>query len=423
MVIFKLSEDFLLGTATASVQIEGGDTNNTWYHWSKAGHISDKSTPITACDHWNRVVEDTQLLKNLNVQTHRMSLEWSRIEPEAGKFSKQALKHYKDEIKLLLDNNIRPLVTLHHFSEPQWFQDRGGWSDSANSELFIGYVRHVVENLGDLVSDWVTFNEPNVYTTFGYEIGIFPPGKRNLIKAQKVKAEIIKTHVKLYTMIHSIRQEKGFQGKTMVGAAIHLRIFEGITFIGRRIAAIADYVFNDLFMWGIITGRLKFPLPRNGFKNKNGVYVDFLGINYYTRNIVEFAWDPRIYFHKLVNDKDLEKSDLGWDIYPEGILHVCKKYYQRHQLPIYITENGISDRNDNKRPGFIINHLAYIAKAIDEGIPVKRYYHWTLMDNFEWLEGQTTNFGLYHCNFDNQERTARSSAEVFAKICSVKKWE
>lgn len=423
MVTFKLNEDFLLGTATASVQIEGGDTKNTWYHWCEAGHISDKSSTITACDHWNRVEEDTQLLKNLNVQTHRMSLEWSRFEPEAGKFAKEALRHYRNEIQLLLDNNIKPLVTLHHFSEPQWFQDMGGWCKSENAELFVEYVRFVIENLGDLVCEWVTFNEPNVYTCFGYELGTFPPGIRNLIESQKVRAEIIKTHVKVYDMIHAIRREKGFHGKTMVGAAIHIRIFEGITFAGKRIAAVADYYFNELFMSGITNGKLKLPLPHKGYKNKKGTYVDFLGINYYTRNIVEFAWDPRLYFHKMVNDMNLEKTDLGWDIYPEGIYHVCKKYYKRYKLPIYITENGISDRLENRRPQFIINHLANIAKAIDEGIPVKRYYYWTLMDNFEWLEGQTTSFGLFDCNFVTQERTARKSAALYARICNEKEWK
>lgn len=423
MDAFKLGEDFLFGTATASVQIEGGDTNNTWYHWCQAGHISDKSSSITACDHWNRVREDTLLLKNMNVQTHRMSLEWSRIEPEPGRFSADAVEHYRNEIKLLLNYDIRPLVTLHHFSEPQWFQDAGGWLKPENSEFFIGYTKHVIKKLGDLVCEWVTFNEPNVYTYFGYEMGIFPPGTKNLIESQKVKSELIKTHVKVYKMIHDIRRDKGFKGKTMVGAAIHIRIFDGITFSGRRIASAVDYYFNELLMEGITKGSIKFPIPHNGYKNGEGTYADFLGINYYTRNIVEFAWDPRLYFHKLVNDGDLDKTDMGWDIYPEGIYQVCKKYYKKYKLPIYITENGISDRYDNRRPKFIIDHLSYIAKAIKEGIPVKRYYHWTLMDNFEWLEGQTANFGLYHCDFDTQKRTARKSASVYADICKNKEWK
>ncbi len=421
MVTFKLNEDFMLGTATASTQIEGGDTNNTWYKWCQEGHISDSSSCITACDHWNRVKEDTELLKNLNVQTHRMSLEWSRIEPEPGKFSKDAIRHYRNEIGQLLESNIQPLVTLHHFSDPLWFQDMGGWKNPENSELFVDYARHVIENLGDLVSEWVTFNEPNTYTTLGYELGIFPPGSRNLAESNTVKAELIKTHVKLYKMIHKIRLERKFKGKTMVGAAIHLRIFEGISRVGKITAGIVNYAFNELFMVGITTGRLMFPLSSKGYKYQKGQYADFLGINYYTRNIVEFVFDPSNYFHQLISDKNLKKSDLGWDIYPEGIYILCRKYYNKYKLPIYITENGISDKYDNRRPAYIANHLAYVAKAINEGIQVERYYHWTLMDNFEWLEGESAKFGLYKCDFTNQERIPRKSAELYARICKEKK--
>lgn len=421
MVTFKLNRKFMLGTATASTQIEGGDTNNTWYKWCEEGHIADSSSCITACDHWNRVKQDTEILKSLNIQTHRMSLEWSRIEPEAGKFSAEAMKHYRDEIHQLLGSNIKPLITLHHFSDPIWFQNIGGWSIPGNSEMFIEYVRYVIENLGDLVCEWITFNEPNVYTTFGYELGVFPPGMRNVLEASKVKAELIKTHVKLYKMIHHIRRDKNFKGKTMVGSAIHLRIFQGISRTGKIAAGVLDYIFNEQFMVGMVTGRLMFPLSQKGCGYKIGRYADFIGINYYTRNIVEFAMDPSMYFHKLVNSNDLQKTDLGWDIYPEGIYKLCRKYYGRYELPIFITENGISDRYDNRRPDYIVNHLAYLAKAIDEGIGVERYYHWTLMDNFEWVEGESANFGLYKCDFRTQERAPRKSAELYAAICKEKK--
>lgn len=422
MTVFKFQDKFMLGTATSSVQIEGGDKNNTWYKWCEAGHISDSSSCLTACDHWNRVEEDTQILKSLNVQTHRMSLEWSRIEPAVGEFSVEALQHYRDEIQLLVENHIQPLLTLHHFSEPQWFHDLGGWKKPGNSKLFVKYVRWVVENLGDLVSEWVTFNEPNVYTNLGYIIGLFPPGTRNVREFFQVAAEMIQTHVELYHLIHQIRAEKGFQGQTMVGTAMHVRVLDGITFIGRRTAALVDYFFHELFMEGMTAGRLKFPLPRKGYTAPKGRYVDFLGINYYTRNIVEFAFDPALFFHKCVNDKNLDKSDLCWDIYPEGIYRVCKKYYAKYRLPIYITENGISDQSDNRRPDFIIKHLAYLAKAIEEGVQIDRYYHWSVMDNFEWLEGETANFGLYHCNFRTQERTPRKSAELYAEICRNKEF-
>lgn len=406
---------FLFGTATASAQIEGGDKNNTWYKWCKEGHIEDKSSTYTACDHWKRVREDTDLLDKMNVQTHRMSLEWSRIEPEKGRFDESALRHYREEIKLLRSYRIKPLVTLHHFSEPLWFEELGGWQRKGNAKLFTEYAAFVVERLGDLVSDWVTFNEPNVYALFGYAVGCFPPGVRNIFEWRRVQAQLVKTHIELYRMIHAIREEKGYRGGTRVGAAIHIRIFDGLTGLGKLTARAADYLSNDLAMEGMTTGKLLFPLSLLG-RGHNEPCADFIGINYYTRNIVEFALDPRNYFHRCLNDSDLDKNDLGWDIYPEGIYRACKKY-EKYGLPIYITENGISDQKDNRRPAFIADHLACLARAISEGVKVERYYHWTLMDNFEWLNGEQGFFGLYCCDFKTQERQPRKSAEFYAQIC------
>lgn len=421
MESFTLPEDFLMGTATASVQIEGGDRNNTWYKWCEEGHIKDGSHCITACDHWNRLEQDTKLLKELNVNSHRMSLEWSRIEPRAGVFSDEAIDHYRYEIILLIKNGIIPFVTLHHFSEPLWFHEIGGWKKRENSQYFLKYTEYVVEKLGDLVSDWVTFNEPNVYTKFGYIFGMWPPGVRTLSKSLKVYTEIIKTHLKAYDLIHKVRSKMGFKCKTKVGFAMHIRIFCGISTMGKIIAKVVDYFFHELYMEGMIKGKIKFPLLKNGYKYCKGTYVDFLGINYYTRNIVEFVLSPSNLFHNLKCDKALTKNDLGWDIYPKGIYQVCKKYYERYKLPIYITENGISDKNDSKRPDFICSHLANVAKAIVDGIDIQRYYHWTLMDNFEWLEGESANFGLYHCDFKDQTRKMRRGGKIYSMICKENK--
>jgi beta-glucosidase len=418
---FILPENFLMGTATASTQIEGGDRNNTWYKWCEEGYIKDGSHCITACDHWNRVEQDTELLKELNVNSHRMSLEWSRIEPKAGVFCDEAIKHYRYEIKLLVKNGIRPLVTLHHFSEPLWFHEIGGWTNKKNSQYFLKYTEYVVEKLGDLVSDWVTFNEPNVYTKFGYIFGIWPPGVRKFTESLRVYTEVIKTHLKAYDLIHKVRSRMGFKCKTKVGFAMHIRIFCGVSTFGKIIAKVVDYFFHELYLEGMIKGKIKLPLLKNGYKYCKGTYVDFLGINYYTRNIVEFVLSPVNLFHNLKCDKSLAKSDLGWDIYPSGIYQVCKKYYERYKLPIYITENGISDKSDSKRPDFICSHLANVAKAIDDGIDIQRYYHWTLMDNFEWLEGESANFGLYHCNFKDQKRTIRRGGKLYSMICKENK--
>ncbi len=402
MNVFKLSEKFIFGIAASSTQIEGADPNNTWYRWCIKQRKQCSDVCLHACEHWDRVRQDTELLKDLHIQSYRMSLEWSRIEPSQGEFSDEAIRHYRDEIQLLLDNGIKPLVTLHHFSEPVWFQARGGWEKPKNREFFFNYVKHAIDHLGDLVSDWVTFNEPNVYSIFGYLLGLFPPEIRSIIKTYKVTAALIKTHAEAYRLIHKIRAEKHFEGKTLVGIAMHFRIFDGLTFLGRRAASVVDYIFHHRYVKGMAP------------------YSDFFGVNYYTRNIVEFALDPSNYFHKLIKDGNLSKSDIGWDIYPEGLYRICKKYYHKYHLPIYITENGISDRHDKRRPDFIADHLTCLAKAVTEGVVIERYYHWTLMDNFEWIFGGAAKFGLYECNTQSQERTARKSAWLYSQI-SMKK--
>ncbi|MHC1694367.1 MAG: glycoside hydrolase family 1 protein [Eubacteriales bacterium] len=417
---FNFGKDFLFGTASSSVQIEGGDKNNTWYNWCGEGHIADSSTCYTACDHWNRVEEDTDLLVSLGVGTYRMSFEWSRIQPSPEHIDEEALSHYRHELKLLCGYGIRPLVTIHHFSEPQWFMDKGGWAVHGNSEYFIRFAKLCVERFGDLVSDWVTFNEPNVYSTMGYFTGIFPPGKRSLRLTLRVRSEMISCHVRLYSMIHEIRKEKGFEGQTKVGFAMHIRIFDSFTTVGKIIARIVDYAFNTMFMEGMTCGKLCFPLPKRGCSCCCGKYADFIGINYYTRNIVEFVLDPRSLFYRYITDMTLDKNDLGWDIYPEGIYRVCRRYYDKYSLPIYITENGICDRHDNRREKYITDHLSMLARAIDDGIKIERYYYWTLYDNFEWLEGESAPFGLYKCDFNTMERIPRPSTSEYKRICRQK---
>lgn len=422
MYEFNLPKNFLFGTATSSVQTEGGDTNNTWYKWCVEGHIKDSSNCINANDHWNRIDEDVNILKNLNVQVHRISLEWSRIEPSEGVFSDEAINHYKYEIKKLLENNIRPLITLHHFSEPIWFHNIGSWENPKCTEIFLEYVRFTVENLGHLVSEWITFNEPNVYTVLGYGVGLWPPGKKGILTSLRIYTKFIKTHIEAYKLIHLIRRKNDFKDSTQVGCAMHIRIFEGKTILTKIIASLSNYIFNELLIVGTTTGKLKYPLQKKGYNVVKGKYVDFMALNYYTKILVEFTFNLSTVFYKEGNDKTLDQTELGWDIYPQGLYTICKKYYERFKLPIYITENGISDKTDLKRPDFILSHISNVAKAIKDGIPIKRYYYWTLIDNFEWLEGETTNFGLIEYDFKTLQRKARKSVEIYREICKHKKF-
>ena len=421
---YELGTDFLLGTATAALQIEGGDRNNNWYRWSEMKRIKDGSHSLRANDHYNRLEEDIALMKDMNHHTYRLGLEWSRIEPSPGEWSNEGLSHYRRELTLLREAGIIPLVTLHHFSHPLWFEDMGGWENPDSPELFRRFTLQVLQELGHLASDWITINEPNVYALGGYVSGDWPPGKTSIPSYLRVLKNMIAAHILAYGEIHRIRQEKLFPGKTRVGVANHIRIFDPEDNPGARTAAtLMDHMFHQLAVTGMVEGKMLFPLGV-GTRPKGvmpGFYMDFFGLNYYTRDIVAYApFSLATMFGRQKSDPALAKNDLGWDIYPEGLYRICKAYYSRYQVPIYITENGICDAEDNQRPRYIIEHLAQVARLRQEGVPVERYYHWTLMDNFEWIEGESARFGLVHCDFDTQVRTIRQSGHLYSEICRTR---
>ena len=413
---FKLPDDFMLGTATASLQIEGGDRNNSWYRWAEQGHIKDGSHCVVACDHWNRVDEDIALMKDLNSHTYRMSIEWSRIEPEKGKFDAGAMAHYRQEIGRLRGAGIVPLVTLHHFSNPLWFEDQGAWSNPESVNLFERYAEYVVKNLADLVSDWVTINEPNVYAYSGYVLGEWPPGKSAIGEYLRVSRNMILAHIRAYRQIHEVRSKMGC-GATMVGVAHHIRILDPKhgTWLERLIARLADHLFHEVFVVGMSEGRLLPPVGR-GYPLGRGRYSDYLGVNYYSREMVSLCRNPAMLFVKLDRNEGAPVNDLGWEIYPEGLYRVCRRYWERYRIPIWITENGTCDASDAIRARFIYDHLWQVKKLIDDGVQVQRYYHWTLMDNFEWLEGFSARFGLYETDFETQKRTLRPSGRFYAQL-------
>ena len=407
-----LPQDFLLGCATAATQIEGGDKNNNWYDWCLKGKIKDNSDCLRANDHWNRYREDTDLMAGLNLRIYRMGLEWSRIEPEEGKFDAEALSHYRDEIKYLLEKGIKPLVTLHHFSHPLWLCNEGEFENEKVVAYFERYVRTVVENLGDLVSEYITINEPNVYVTNGYFFGDWPPGKKDIFLAMKVYKHMALCHIAAYKAIHEIRKQKGYTEPTMVGIANHLREFVPYsrTPLDFLAAKVMDYLFQGAVIESMSSGTLRFPLG-SGAPMGKGRFYDFIGINYYTRSAVKF----RGFSADVV--PGTPRNDLNWEIYAKGITYLCKRFYNKYKAPLWITENGTCDHRDAFRARFIYDHLAEIAKLCDEGIPVKRYYHWTLMDNFEWIEGESAPFGLIHVEFESQKRTVRKSGLFFSEIC------
>ncbi|MFY0600725.1 MAG: family 1 glycosylhydrolase [Cyclobacteriaceae bacterium] len=418
METFDLPGDLMLGTATAATHIEGGEQNHNWYRWSEQGKIKDGSHSKAACDHINRIESDVVLIVDLNCQTYRMGLEWSRIEPEEGEFSEEGIALYRKEIQLLIDKEVKPLVTLWHFSNPLWMEDDGGWVNPLSVSRFQNYVAYVIEQLGDLVTDWITINEPNVYLFFGYFDGVWPPGHQGDIKGfLKGARHLVIAHQRAYELIHSYYTDANQSPK--VGVAHHLRIFDPIDkrLLSKMAAKLQERVFQNVFLEAMTLGEMMFPLTSGNFKMKEGLFADFIGVNYYSRDMIKGVWKPFELFGERCVSEEGSKNDLGWEIHPEGLGVICEAIYEKYKLPIYITENGTCDKHDAYRSKFIYDHLKALSKIIESGVDVQRYYHWSLLDNFEWAEGNSARFGLYHTNYKTQERTLRESGRYYAEIC------
>ncbi len=413
---FKLKKKFLLGTATAATQIEGGDTNNSWFEWaSTSGHIADGTSPIRAADHYNRVKPDTTLMSKMGMQIYRLGIEWSRIEPEQGCFDKKAIDHYRSEIKQLLERGIKPLVTLHHFTNPTWFENMGAFTHQDSPEIFLDFIRYTVENLCDLVSDWITINEPNVYAVSGYIFGIWPPGIRaHIFKLSKVYTNLCACHIAAYKEIHRIRQENGFKPvTTKVSFANHMRVFTPHTHwnpLHILSSIFMKHSFQDALTCALMTGKATWPvnkLPRmvSNIHIDQGRYYDFIGLNYYTRDAI-VTGKQAVFGNAPIND-------LGWEIYPQGIIDLSNELYKKYVAPIWITENGTCDNDDTFRCKYIYEHLKVISES---DLPIERYYHWSFTDNFEWAEGESSRFGIVHIDYETQKRTIKKSGKFYSEI-------
>jgi len=391
-----------LGVATAATQIEGGDADTNWHRWAEGpGKIADGSTPARATDHWNRVGADIDLLAELGIRHYRMGLEWARIEPAPAEFDADAIDHYVDEITRLRDAGITVLVTLHHFNNPWWLEQTGAFTGGHAVGVFERYVRRVLAALGPLVQDWITINEPNVYATKAYLEGVWPPGHHDLRETLAVMQHLAEAHIRAYRIIHHSYPH------ARVGVANHLRVFRPLqpfNPVHQAAARASEYLFQGALMRAMSHGRFLPPFRQPEWV-KPGQYYDFQGINYYSRSTVTGLADG-------VAD-GVPTNDLGWEIYPDGLAILARKVAQEYPGPIYVTENGTADAADSFRPLFLYDH---IKAAVTSGAPVKRFYHWSFTDNWEWAEGEGPRFGLVEMDYDTQARTVRESGRFFADM-------
>jgi beta-glucosidase len=412
---FHFPKRFRWGTATAAHQVEGQNTGNDWWAWEQQpGRILRGDKSGKACDWWGgRWKEDLDRAAAGGQTAHRFSIEWSRIEPEPGRWDGAALDFYRGMLAGMRERGLEPMVTLHHFTNPLWLAEKGGWENEEVVPRFEAFVRKAVSALKDRCDFWCTINEPNVYAYCAFASREFPPGKQDMGAALRVMRNQILAHAAAYHAIHEIQPE------ARAGIAIHYR---GMTPhsanpLDGAVARLQSRIFNDLIPLAIHDGRLRFPLGRERLPRAAGTQ-DYIGLNYYSSDDVSFDLRrPGDLFAHRYYPQGADLSDVGWNAnIPEGMGRAIR-WAAAFGVPIHITENGIEDDADRIRPRYLIQHLHQVWKAVNTGTPIGSYYHWSLVDNFEWERGWTQRFGLWAIDPQTQERTQRASGKLYDEIC------
>ncbi|MBK7863760.1 MAG: glycoside hydrolase family 1 protein [Archangiaceae bacterium] len=414
----RFPDDFTFGVATSAYQVEGG-IENDWSQWERMGKLKEPDARCgRAVEHWERFESDLGLVQELGASAYRLSLEWARLEPRPGEFDAAAVAGYRQRLEAMRARGIRPIVTLHHFTNPLWLQDRCGWHTPQVLPAWRRYAKLCAELLDGLGAAVITFNEPMVFVLGGYLQGVMPPGVKDAKQAAAAIENVARAHV-------IAREELLLRSKALTcGISQHLMVFAPARRwnpFDQALTRIAEENFNHGLLRALTTGELSMRMPAvislkariDGARDS----MEFLGINYYTRSHLKFV--PRPPFAEFgfrdVHGRGL--TDIGWEDYPEGFLQVLKDT-KRYRLPVWVTENGIDDRTGQRRPGFIHRHLQALLAARAEGVDVRAYLHWSLLDNFEWLEAWGPRFGLYRVNLETMERQKTPAVDYFRQVAT-----
>jgi len=404
-----MQDNFLWGVATSAFQLEG----SPYADWTSWDALLDSKPDVT--NHYTLYKEDLNLLKDLGVNAYRFSIEWSRIQPREDTWNDEAIAHYQEIVDILISNNIEPIVTLHHFTHPLWFIKKYPWHKEESFEKFLTFADKIVSILKG-VRYWITFNEPYVLILAGYFEGCTPPGIRDISLGLKALENILICHGKTYDIIHSkIPHAIVSVAHNMAALAPWKRWSP----MDKLLSKIAKYFYNHSLLDAFLTGtmRIKFPFksPINidlPIKDK----LDFFGVNYYTR--VHMRFNP---FKKMgveLRHRDIDGdglTDMGWEIHPHGLEKVLR-YASRLNVPLIITENGIATHDDQKKIKFMKRHIDVLEKCIKEGLDVRGYFYWSLIDNYEWLQGLDARFGLYKVDFDTFKRKPTNAATYYSHL-------
>ncbi len=414
---------FLWGSATAAHQVEGGNHNN-WSRWETqvdedgVPRVPDGVPSGRAAEHWERYPEDIALMRDvLHLTSYRFSVEWSRIEPSPGQFDEAAIAHYRDVIDRLLDAGITPMVTLHHFTNPLWFEDMGGFEKAENIEYFVRFATRVFEEYGAKVPRWCTFNESAPYSVMGYGLGVFPPGVKNFQRMAHVLHHLMQAHVRVYDTI------KAMPGGEDVEVGLVKNVFQ---FDPYRRWSLVDWVmvrvmesaYNESILGFLRDGYFRLVIPTQArlvAKHPEAVgKTDFIGLNYYANLVVSPFMRRKPPFDVLLRKGQI-LTDMPYAIYAEGFYRALKQVSTLGK-PIIVTENGIADDRDDRRAIWIRRYLYALSQAMKDGCDVRGYHYWSLLDNFEWAEGYKMRFGLVRVDYDTQERHVWGGAKAYVDI-------
>ena len=380
----RLPDGFLWGTATAAHQVEGGNWNNDWWAWEHAPNTPCEEPSGDACDHWHRYPEDLDLLRELGFGAYRFSIEWSRIEPEEGEFSVASLDHYARVIAACRDRDLLPVVTFHHFTTPRWAAADGGWGNPAVVDRFTRFVEFAGARLGDEIGIACTINEPNIVTLMGSLMGVFPPGAtQDLDGYQRATDSFVAAHRRAVDVLHAT------PGDFPVGITL----------------AMGDWAAEPGFEHRIDEFRAM----------HEDVYLhatagdDFVGVQAYSRNRVGEAG-------VIGPEPGAKVLPMGYEYWPTAAAAAVRHAHEVTGLPIYVTENGIGTDDDALRIRYVRDSLLAIADAIAEGVDVRGFFHWSLLDNFEWAFGYRMRFGIVGVDRATQARTVKASGRWLAEV-------
>lgn len=410
---FLFPKKFTWGTATSSHQVEGSNANNNWARWERQpGRILKNALSTPGCDWWagGRWREDLTRAADAGQNAHRFSVEWSRIQPTPDSWDESAIDFYREMMRGMIDRGLRPMVTLHHFTDPLWLTDRGGWLCPDAPALFTRYVEKIVPALKELTNEWITINEPNVYTYNGYISGDFPPGKKTAFReALTVLRNMIEGHAAAYRAIHSVQPDAA------VSIAVNYMDFLSRTpaLADRLTTAFFDRVFNRSFVDVLANGRFSYGPMRLRCKAARNAF-DFFGLNYYTGKQIRFSTD----LDKTMSfAPGASLSDTGFLANEPDSFANALNWAASYGKPVIVTENGVENDEDTFRREYLGDQIYQLWRAISAGLPILGYYHWSLVDNFEWERGWTQRFGLWRLDVESGKREKRPSVDFYAAIC------